>query len=748
MVTTERPAAEPAAQQPNGSGKPALPVGDTGGDAVDNTAGNTAVPDGHAPHWFELGTLAAAVTLATVGSAGLLLAVIGHYSTLAALWIGLPLAAVGVVILHRGLPRGRSSSAAHAGAVIAVLIGVGYAVLAGLTPSQNVVVSRDPGSYVTTARQLAREGALELDVRGQAFAGVRGLWFAGAAVYDTGPRFPPKDVPGPARRDPAVRLIIEPQFNHLTSVALAVAFDVGGQGLMFRLPALMAGFGLLLVYALTMRITRRPFVSLLAPALPAACLPMLYVARNTYSEPFALVLLWGAILVLVVAHQRPRALMGAVGGVLLGAVICTRVDAALYAVLLLPLAAVSVGAAGSVQLRNARLRTWGAGILAAAVLGGLGWFDVDERSGGYVISLASELGTLRLAVIAVAAISAIALAAWFLIPPLRTRARRVSRPAAIVGATVVAGALLFGWLIRPHIQAPTGGLVFSAVETIQQAEGLPVEPTRTYAEESLQWMAWYLGIPALVAAIFGLSWATWRTLRGRIGPAALVALTICLGGGALYWYDPQITPDQLWATRRFVPAVFPALSIWAAVAVAVVFSLPRIAVAGRVLRIAGATAVAALLLIPPVLTTTPLLWMRTQAGYLQPIQDTCEQVGPDAAVIVLGGWGRLTLPQSLRSWCGVPVAAEGSAISPDKLPALAAQIKANGYRLYLVAPNPGLLEVYRVPGGPQPASSSSVDQFWVPESTLDRPPERYIDPAAALPVPTPFTLYSLEVVSP
>ena len=222
---------------------------------------------------------------------------IGHYSTLAALWIGLPLAAVGVFILHRGLPRGRSSSAAHAGAVIAVLIGVGYAVLAGLTPSQNVVVSRDPGSYVTTARQLAREGALELDVRGQAFAGVRGLWFAGAAVYDTGPRFPPKDVPGPPGE---IRQsgIIEPQFNHLTSVALAVAFDVGGQRLMFRLPALMAGFGLLLIYALTMRITRRPFVSLLAPALLAACLPMLYVARNTYSEPFALVLLWGAILVL------------------------------------------------------------------------------------------------------------------------------------------------------------------------------------------------------------------------------------------------------------------------------------------------------------------------------------------------------------------------------------------------------------------------------------------------------------------
>ncbi len=325
----------------------------------------------------------------------------------------------------------------------------------------------------------------------------------------------------------------------------------------------------------------------------------------------------------------------------------------------------------------------------------------------------------------------------------------MSRPAAIVGAAVVAGALLFGWLIRPHIQAPTGRLVFSAVETIQQAEGLPVEPTRTYAEETLQWMAWYLGIPALVAAIFGLSWATWRTLRGRIGPAALVALTICLGGGALYWYDPQITPDQLWATRRFIPAVFPALAIWAAVAVAVVFSLPRIAVAGRVLRVAGATAVAALLLIPPVLTTTPLLWMRTQAGYLQPILDTCERgrsgrrgdragrVGAaDPAAIA----AQLVRRAGRRRGFG--------ASSPTSFRPWPRRSRPTGTACTWSRPDAGMLEVYRPPGGPRPASTQQRRTVLGAESTLDRPPERYVDPASALPVPTPFALHSLEVVSP
>ena len=72
------------------------------------------------------------------------------------------------------------------------------------------------------------------------------------------------------------------QFNHLTPVVLATALELAGPGAMFRVPALVAAIGLLLVYAAAVRATRRPWASLLAPALLGVSMPFLYVARDTF----------------------------------------------------------------------------------------------------------------------------------------------------------------------------------------------------------------------------------------------------------------------------------------------------------------------------------------------------------------------------------------------------------------------------------------------------------------------------------
>ncbi len=741
-------AGQPAATDGGGStgaGSPVDTVGESGPTSGIGEDSRRAREIG--PHWFDMLTLGCIVVLATVGSSGLLLAIIGRYTTVAALAIGLPLAVIGVLILHRGLPSGATSRAAHVGAGIAVVIAVGYAVFAGIAPSQNVVVSRDPGSYMTTAVQLSRQGALEFDARGQAFEGVRGLKFSGAAVYDTGGPYPARNVPGEPGE---VREsgIIEPQFNHLASVAMAVGLDVGGDRLMFRLPALMAALGLLALYSVTVRATGRPLLSLFAPALLAASMPLLFVARNTYSESFTLALLWGAVVVLVGIHSKPRALVGAVGGVLLGALVCTRIDASMYVCMLFPLAAVSIAAAGSRAVRLARTRAWLSAVAATAVVTSIGWWDLNQRTGLYAEHLSPQLRLLVKAVIASAVLSAVGAVVWTLVPRVRTLSARVSRPVAVIGAVVVGALLLFGWFVRPHIQTATITQKLPAVQSIQEADGLPIEPFRTYAEDSLQWMAWYLGAPALLLAIGALVWATWKILRGR-GRATLVTLAaLCLGGGALYWYDPQITPDQVWASRRFVPAVLPALAVWATIAVAVVASVPRVRRLAPALRYAAVGITAIALIIPPVLVTAPVMWQRSEAGYLKPILETCDAVGPDAAVIVVGGYAGVTLPGSLRNWCDIPVAAEGSALGPDKVAAVAAQVRANGYQLFLVSADPASLTGYEIPGGPEVRSTVGVDNPWMAEATLDRPPSKYVPPDDVLPVPTPFTLHSLEVAAP
>lgn len=700
-----------------------------------------------APRWFELASLAGIVTLGTVGSVGLLLAIVGRYTTIAALGIGLPLAAVALVVLHRNLPEGGTSRAAQLGAAAALVLAVGYGAFAGLTPSQNVVVARDPGSYASTGRWLAREGTLEVDARGPAFGGIRGLRFSGAAVFDVGKPFPPATVPGEVGeiRESGQ---IEFQFNHLASVALAVAYDIGGYQIMFRLPALLSAVVLLTLYAVTVRVTRRPYVSLLAPALLAASMPFLYVARNTYSESFASTLLWGAVLVLIGVHERPRVGVAAVGGLLLGALVCARVDALLYVGMIFPLAAISIAAATRADVRNARLRAWVAAIIATGAVGAIGWYDLSERSGFYVNSLGPRLSMLRTALVVSASASVIGLVAWTLAAPLRRLAEHMRRPVAVAGAVVVAAVILYGWLVRPHVETAETPLRLPTIENIQRRDGLPVEPSRSYAEDSLRWMAWYLGAPALAAAIGGLTWATWRAIKGRADAANVTLVILCLGAGALYWYDPNITPDQLWATRRFIPATFPSLAVWAAAAVGALAST------GPALRLrrarpaagVGALALAAiLLLVPPLVTTAPLRWQRIQPGYLKPVLETCDAVGPEGAIIVLGGFGGSTLAQTLRGWCGVPVAAQGSAVSPEKLPALAAEIEANGHRLYLVSPDIRGFNDVRIPGGPEPISTTAMVQPWMVEQTLDRPPSHYVDPDDALTVPTPFALHVLEV---
>ena len=701
----------------------------------------------NAPRWYDMMTLSCIVVLATVGASGLLLAVIGRYATVAALAIGLPLAVLGVFILHRGLPPGATSRAAHLGAGIAVAIAIGYAVFAGITPSQNVVVSRDPGSYMTTAVQLTQQGALEIDARGQAFEGIRGLQFSGAAVYDTGRPFPAKSVsgePGEIRESG----IIESQFNHFASVALAVGLDVGGNRLMFRLPALMAALGLLALYSVTVRATGRPLLSLLAPALLAVSMPLLFVARNTYSESFTLVLLWGAVLVLLGVHSKPRPSVAAVGGVLLGALVCTRIDASMYVCMLFPLAAVSIATSGSRAVRVARIRAWLLAVVATAVVASIGWWDLNQRTGLYVEHLSPQLRLLVKALIASAVVSAVAVAVWSLVPQVRRFCARVSRPIATIAAAVVGAAMLFGWLVRPQIQTSMSTQKLPVVQMVQERDGLPLEPFRNYAEDSLQWMSWYIGAPALLLAIGGLMWGTWKVLRGRGHSALVTLLVLCLGSGALYWYAPQITPDQIWASRRFVPAVLPALAVWATVAVAVCASVRRVRRLPRTMQHAVAGAAAIVLIVPPAVVTSPVMWQRSQAGYLQPILASCDAVGPDAAVIVVGGWAGATLPQSLRSWCDVPVAAAGTGLGPDNVAQVAAQVRDNGYRLVLLAADAASLKGYQVDGRPAIRSTVGVVNPWTPEATLDRPPSKYVVPGDVLPVPEPFALHILEVGAP
>ena len=80
--------------------------------------------------------------------------------------------------------------------------------------------------------------------------------------------------------------------------------------------------------------------------------------------------------------------------------------------------------------------------------------------------------------------------------PLAWLSRR--QVAAGLGVATAAG-LLVAWLVRPSVMT-TRGAPNALVSGLQQRQGLPVDPTRLYSEDSLRWFAWYLGPITVLAA--------------------------------------------------------------------------------------------------------------------------------------------------------------------------------------------------------------------------------------------------------
>src|SRR5262249_56726421 len=117
-------------------------------------------------------------------------------------------------------------------------------------------------------------------------------------------------------------------------------------------------------------------------------------------------------------------------------------------------------------------------------------------------------------------------------------------------------------LIRPYLQR-VDGAANPYIATLQRISQLPVDPRRLYAEDSLYWVVWYLGVPALLLGVAGLALLTRRCLRALItwqdptGMARAWALPLMIigwGAGAGLWL-PHTMPDPPGASRPRVPAV-------------------------------------------------------------------------------------------------------------------------------------------------------------------------------------------------
>ena len=157
------------------------------------------------------------------------------------------------------------------------------------------------------------------------------------------------------------------------------------------------------------------------------------------------------------------------------------------------------------------------------------------------------------------------------------RTTRVVRwlPAA---AAILTALIFVGFAIRPLVQTVAGETdptSIAYVAELQKLAGLPVDGKQQYYQDSLYWVIWYLGVPAVLLGAFGLTvlarrcahaLLTWKDPSAAARVWAL-PLMIAIWVIVTVLWRPAVSPDQPWASRRLVPFVLPGLilgGIWAA----------------------------------------------------------------------------------------------------------------------------------------------------------------------------------------
>ena len=628
--------------------------------------------------------LGAALWVVLVSAVGAVLSGFGWWSPVVA-WPVAVVVAVASGWWARSVPGVRMPVAAS-GALVAVTLG--FTVWVGATHSEQVLPRRDAASNLQAAVSLAttHERVVGIDaesVGGPAVLALDGVTLASPAFFQVG-----------TPQEPAV----QPQFVVGPAVVYGFGWWAGGGPAALVLPAVAMGLALLALGLLVARVVSAwaGVVSALGVGL---LFPVVHTARATYSEPLAMLTLTGALLALTIAvAQSSDAVPGPVGapgpgfvgdqssqgrvlegslawpdgagraalvaGVLLGGTGLVRIDALREAVLLLPVLALgAVLGARWVRPALVGLLTSLAVAAAAAV----------TLSSEYVAAIAGSLLPLVALAVVVGAASLVAVALrrrGVRMPLAPSMVRRLPDVAA-AGVVVVGVALASRplWLVVRQDASDPGARY---VAGMQARLGLPIDGGRTYAEQSVAWLSWYLGPVALAVALVVLAVLVRRAVSsvalGRI-EAWVPALVVAAGSTLLTLARPGITPDHPWADRRLLIAL-PLVVVL--VVVAGQWLVERTAVAGapagRVWAGRLGAAVLGLLVVGPALVATwPHRAGGVERGSLSAVERVCDSLAPGDVVMAVDSRAANEWPQVVRGMCEVPTLSTTSFLRRDPL---------------------------------------------------------------------------------
>ena len=628
------------------SGDPA--AGSSGRASAPGGAGRAAGPPPQDAAGRLLGRLSVLPALLVMAwlLAGLPLLLAGRFTPVLMLALSVPLAAVLVVLGLRWLPgrwhgalpvqgpqQARTPWWAVAG-VVAVAAAFGAHQL--IYHSEQIIVLRDPGSYLQFGYWIAHHGSLPIRQARAAFGGTHQvLRFDSLAFYQAGGA-------------------IVPQFMAGLPMVLAAGFWIGGVAAAVALAPLLGACAVLTFGGLAARLTGPRWAPLAALVL-ALSLPEQFTSRSTYSEPLAQILFLGGLCLVIDSLERGAGarVIAALGGLALGLTLLVRIDGLSDILPVIPYCGILL-----LSRRRQAVPLLG-GLLAGALCGAI---DGLVLSRPYLVRIESSLAPLTLVAAAVVIVTALAVTVLWRHGLPQIRGKWLPNAAAMVPVVVV---ILF--TARAYLHAVPDQPIHAAASSQQPASWLD-----QYYAISLRWVFWYIGVPAVLLGTLGAALLARRCVRGR-APAWTLPLMVFAWIIVTVLYRPAIYPDQPWASRRLVPGVLPGLILLAVWAVAWLVGWLHQRGYDRVIQAGLATVCSVALVLPAAVTSFGLgvasggplgvrpvahglALKRTYDGEIAAVDRLCAAIPPGSSVVIIGKLAAHQMAQVIRGMCGDPVA--------------------------------------------------------------------------------------------
>ncbi len=473
-------------------------------------------------------------------------------------------------------------------------------------PAEYLINNRDPGVYAVVADKLARTGEfLTRDPLVEAMLPFHpfldGKKYPGFYIYGDG--------------------LIVPQFFPGPYAWVGLGNLAGGLTASLYVVPIFGALSVGAAFMLGRELFGR-WAGILGALLLAASYTQLWWSRQPSSEVltqfFILSGLWLAARFLSDDDiGRRRALTGILAGTLLGGAMLVRVDAFL-AVAAVPLAVCY----DWLTQRSWRpvLRRWMPLAAPLALFAGAALLYVNTIGGRYLYLIYTSHGLDRALTLLPYAGGVALVAAGGLWLFLRRWGAGTGRLLALYGRQVsfiialgFAGVVLWGYFIAP---VPESSL--PAVSGDFNA----------YRSHILVRLTWFITPPVAALGLAGCV-----LVAARVTTAKALFLGAVLAFGVLYALVPNVAPDLPWATRRFVPAVFPGVALLAGYAAVETGKLVCRSWSRRA-GVAVSAALAALALGFTVYVTAPLLQFRELAGTVA-VFERLEAEIPSAEVVYM-----------------------------------------------------------------------------------------------------------------